>query len=61
MQLIPRSPFLDVLRAARQLEAQGRSVVYLSVGEPDFETPGNIKHEGIRAIERGDTRREARA
>lgn len=56
MRSIEPSPFLAVLHAARKVEARGKKVLYLSVGEPDFQTPDNIKAAGIRAIERGDTR-----
>ena len=37
-------PFLvmDILERARQLEAAGRDVIHLEVGEPDFDTPGVI-------------------
>jgi aspartate aminotransferase len=41
---------------ARALKAQGRDIISLSVGEPDFETPRNVKDAAIAAIERGETR-----
>jgi aspartate/methionine/tyrosine aminotransferase len=41
----------EVLARARELEAQGRSVVHLEIGEPDFDTPEHIKRAGIQAIE----------
>ncbi len=41
---------------ARELQAQGRDIVGLSAGEPDFETPDNIKEAAIAAIRNGDTR-----
>ena len=40
-----------VLARARELEAQGRHLVHLEVGEPDFDTPEHIKRAGIAAIE----------
>jgi aspartate aminotransferase len=43
------SAFL-VLARARALEAQGRNVIHLEIGEPDFDTPGHIKEAGIAAI-----------
>jgi aspartate aminotransferase len=41
---------------AMELKAQGRDVIGLSAGEPDFDTPENIRAAGIRAIEEGKTR-----
>jgi aspartate aminotransferase len=40
-----------VLARSRELEAQGRALVHLEVGEPDFDTPDHIKRAGIAAIE----------
>jgi aspartate/methionine/tyrosine aminotransferase len=45
----------EVLAAARKLEAQGRNVVHLEIGEPDFATPANIVEAGIRALKDGWT------
>lgn len=41
---------------ARALKAQGRNVIALSAGEPDFDTPDNIKEAAIRAIREGKTK-----
>lgn len=41
----------EVLARARQLEALGRHVVHMEIGEPDFDTPAHIKAAGIAAIE----------
>ena len=41
---------MDLLARARQLEAEGRSVLHLEVGEPDFATPQPIIDAGIRAL-----------
>ena len=41
----------EVLARARALEATGRSVVHLEIGEPNFDTPPHIKAAGIKAIE----------
>ncbi len=41
---------------ARQLQAAGRAVISLSAGEPDFDTPRNVKDAAIRAIEAGETK-----
>jgi aspartate aminotransferase len=45
----------EVLARARQLEALGRHVVHMEIGEPDFDTPVHIKAAGIAAIERNLT------
>jgi aspartate/methionine/tyrosine aminotransferase len=45
----------EVLARARALEAKGREIIHLEIGEPDFDTPENIKAAGIRAIEAGFT------
>ncbi|HTV74357.1 MAG TPA: pyridoxal phosphate-dependent aminotransferase [Candidatus Acidoferrales bacterium] len=44
-----------VLARSRELEAQGRALVHLEVGEPDFDTPEHIKRAGIAAIEANQT------
>jgi aspartate aminotransferase len=44
-----------VLGRARELEASGRKVVHLEIGEPDFDTPQHIRQAGIEAIQRGET------
>src|SRR3954471_9268382 len=41
---------------ARELKAQGRDVISLAAGEPDFDTPDNIKEAAIRAIRDGKTK-----
>ena len=45
---------MALLARARALEAQGRSIVHMEIGEPDFPTPRPICEAGIRALERGD-------
>lgn len=45
----------EVLGLARALEAEGRSIVHLEIGEPDFDTPEHIKRAGIAAIEHNAT------
>jgi aspartate aminotransferase len=45
----------EVLAKARALEAQGRSIVHLEIGEPDFDTPDNIRKAACDAIWAGDT------
>ncbi|WP_145134308.1 pyridoxal phosphate-dependent aminotransferase [Roseomonas gilardii] len=56
MDRISPSQTIVVTQKARALKAAGRDVISLSVGEPDFETPQNIKDAAIRAIQDGDTR-----
>src|SRR4051794_5365715 len=45
----------EVLVRARALEAQGRDIVHLEIGEPDFDTPENIVDAGIAALREGFT------
>ncbi|MBD3184163.1 aminotransferase class I/II-fold pyridoxal phosphate-dependent enzyme [Candidatus Poribacteria bacterium] len=45
----------DVLVKAKALEAQGKDVVHLEIGEPDFDTPKNIRDAGCEAINSGYT------
>ncbi len=45
----------DVLVRAKALEAQGRSVIHLEIGEPDFPTPGHIVDAAKRALDEGWT------
>ena len=47
---------MDVLVKARAVEARGRQVIHLEVGEPDFPTPEHIVEAGVRAIREGHTR-----
>jgi aspartate aminotransferase len=50
------SATIAATQKARDLKAQGRDIISLSVGEPDFDTPEHIKKAGIAAIERGETK-----
>ena len=51
------TPFyaMKLLARARELEAQGRSVVHMEIGEPDFITPQPVTDAGIRALRQGQT------
>jgi aspartate aminotransferase len=53
---IKPSPTIAVTTKAAELKAAGRDVIGLGAGEPDFETPPNVREAGIKAIERGDTK-----
>ena len=46
----------DVLVKARALEAQGRSIIHMEIGEPDFPTAKHIVEEGKRALDDGWTK-----
>jgi aspartate aminotransferase len=50
------SATIAVSQKARELKAQGRDVIGLGAGEPDFDTPDNIKAAAIDAIKRGETK-----
>ncbi len=53
---IKPSPTIAVTQKARELKAAGRDVIGLGAGEPDFDTPDNIKEAAIAAIRRGETK-----
>src|SRR5690606_16107615 len=53
---IQPSATIAVSTKARQLKAQGRDIISLSAGEPDFDTPENIKEAAIRAMKEGKTK-----
>ena len=53
---IKPSPTIAVTAKARELKAAGRDVIGLGAGEPDFDTPDNIKAAAIMAIEAGKTK-----
>ncbi|XUP56134.1 pyridoxal phosphate-dependent aminotransferase [Allorhizobium sp. Av2] len=50
------SATIAVSQKARELKAKGRDVIGLGAGEPDFDTPDNIKQAAIDAINRGETK-----
>ena len=53
---IKPSPTIAVSQKARELKAQGRDVIGLGAGEPDFDTPDHIKAAAKAAIDRGETK-----
>jgi len=56
LKRIKPSPTIAVSQKARELKAAGKDVIGLGAGEPDFDTPENIKKAAIDAINRGDTK-----
>src|SRR6202140_4459126 len=50
------SPTMAITALATELKASGRDIIALSQGEPDFDTPPNIREAGIAAIQGGETR-----
>ena len=55
VRAIKPSPTLAVSKLASQLKAEGRDVIGLGAGEPDFDTPDHIREAAIEAIRNGDT------
>src|ERR1017187_8611731 len=53
---ISPSQTIAITTKARALKAAGRDVIGLAAGEPDFDTPQNIKDAAIRAIQAGETK-----
>src|SRR5437762_15081 len=45
----------EVLAKARALEAEGRDIIHLEIGEPDFDTPANVIDAGVNALRGGWT------
>src|SRR3979411_971538 len=45
----------EVLAQARRLEAQGRTIIHMEIGEPDFATPDNIIDAAVTALKEGYT------
>ena len=56
LSVVKPSATIALTQAARDLKATGKDVISLSVGEPDFDTPQNIKDAAIAAIQRGETK-----
>ena len=55
MKTLETETAFEVLAKAKALEKQGRSVVHLEIGEPDFDSPKNIKEAATRALNAGYT------
>ena len=56
LKRIKPSPTLAVTQKAREMRDAGKDVIGLGAGEPDFDTPDNIKEAAIDAIRRGETK-----
>ena len=56
LKRIKPSPTIAVTQKARELRAAGKDVIGLGAGEPDFDTPDNIKEAAIKAIKDGETK-----
>ena len=56
LKKIKPSPTLAVTQKAKELKAAGKDIIGLGAGEPDFDTPENIKQAAIDAINRGETK-----
>lgn len=56
LSLIKPSPTIAVTQKAADLKAQGRDVIGLGAGEPDFDTPDNVKAAAKVAIDKGETK-----
>jgi aspartate aminotransferase len=56
LERVKPSPTMAITSKARELKAAGFDVIGLGAGEPDFDTPDNIKQAAIAAIERGETK-----
>ncbi|MBB5073206.1 aspartate aminotransferase [Bartonella callosciuri] len=56
LSYIKPSATIAISQKARNLKALGRDIIALSAGEPDFDTPDNIKNAAIEAIRRGETK-----
>ena len=51
LKRIKPSPTIAVTQKARELRAAGKDVIGLGAGEPDFDTPENIKYQGIEFLQ----------
>ena len=56
LERVKPSPTMAITSKARELKAAGFDVIGLGAGEPDFDTPDNIKQAAIEAIQRGETK-----
>lgn len=55
METLGTETAFEVLAKAKALEKQGRDIIHLEIGEPDFDTPKNIKEAAVKALYNGYT------
>lgn len=55
MERLGTETAFSALAEVKRLEAEGRSIINFGIGEPDFDTPANIKQAAVRALEAGET------
>lgn len=55
MSLLGSETAFEVLARGRALERQGREIIHLEIGEPDFDTPVNVVEAGVKALQQGFT------
>ena len=53
---IQPSPTISITAKAKKLKQEGKKIIDFSAGEPDFDTPDNVKDAGIKAIKEGQTK-----
>jgi aspartate aminotransferase len=56
LERVKPSPTMAITNKARELKAAGFDVIGLGAGEPDFDTPDNVKEAAVQAIKRGETK-----
>ncbi len=56
LERVKPSPTMAITARAREMKAAGFDVIGLGAGEPDFDTPDNVKQAAIEAIKRGETK-----
>ena len=56
LERVKPSPTMAITSKAREMKAAGFDVIGLGAGEPDFDTPDNVKQAAIAAIQRGETK-----
>ena len=56
LERVKPSPTMAITNKAREMKAAGFDVIGLGAGEPDFDTPDNIKQAAVEAIKRGETK-----
>ncbi|MFT4968766.1 MAG: aspartate aminotransferase [Chitinophagales bacterium] len=56
LKRVPASATIVMAQKARDLKAQGKDIISLTLGEPDFDTPEHIKEAAIEAIKKGETK-----